>query len=85
MSFSITYWGQEKNYFKFRCPHAIDQVNCPLGIAACSSSNYGMVVKINSQTDLRRLPYRIDKVEVGRNFTINEPVWNVAILESKPI
>ncbi|WP_405175624.1 transposase [Paenibacillus sp. FSL H8-0261] len=60
MGFPMTYWGQEKAHLKFRCPHATGQVNCPLGMAACSSSNYGMVVKINSQTDLRRyaLPHR---------------------------
>lgn len=60
MGFPMTYWGQEKVYLKFRCPHTTGQVDCPLGMAACSSSNYGMVVKINSQTDLRRyaLPHR---------------------------
>ncbi|AIQ62783.1 transposase [Paenibacillus stellifer] len=60
MGFPMTYWGQEKVHLKFRCPHATGQVDCPLGMAACSSSNYGMVVKINSQTDLRRyaLPHR---------------------------
>lgn len=60
MGFPMTYWGQEKVHLKFRCPHATGQVDCPLGMAACSSSNYGMVVKINTQTDLRRyaLPHR---------------------------
>ncbi|WP_098743605.1 transposase [Paenibacillus sp. EZ-K15] len=60
MGFPMTYWGQEKAHLKFRCPHATGQVDCPLGMAACSSSNYGVVVKINSQTDLRRyaLPHR---------------------------
>lgn len=60
MGFPMTYWGKEKVHLKFRCPHATGQVNCPLGMAACSSSNYGMVVKINSQTDFRRyaLPHR---------------------------
>jgi hypothetical protein len=60
MGFPMTYWGQERASLKSRCPHATGQVDCPLGMAACSSSNYGMVVKINSQTDLRRyaLPHR---------------------------
>lgn len=45
-----------KTHLKSRCPHATDQV----GMTAYSSFNYGMVVKINSQTDLRRyaLPHR---------------------------
>jgi transposase, IS5 family len=81
MGFPMTYWGQEKAYLKFRCPHATGQEDCPLGMATCSSSNYGMVVKINSQADLRRYALRIGKAEAGRNFTINEPVWNAAILE----
>ncbi|WP_342435569.1 transposase [Paenibacillus sp. FSL L8-0436] len=60
MGFPMTYWGQEKADLKFRCPHATGHVNCPLGMAACSSSNYGMVVKVDSQKDLRRyaLPHR---------------------------
>lgn len=60
MGFPMTYWGQEKTHLKFRCPHATGHVNCPVGMAACSSSNYGMVVKVNSQIDLRRyaLPHR---------------------------
>jgi len=43
----MTYWGANKDQLKFRCPHATGKVDCPLGMAACSSSNYGMVVKIN--------------------------------------
>ncbi len=31
---------------KFRCPHATGHVTCPMGMAWCSSSNYGYVEKI---------------------------------------
>jgi IS5 family transposase len=31
---------------KFRCPHATGHVDCPMGMAWCSSSNYGYVEKI---------------------------------------
>lgn len=60
MGFPMTYWGQDKERLKFRCPHATGQVDCPLGMTACSSSNYGMVVKVSSRDDLRRyaLPHR---------------------------
>ncbi|MDK2821259.1 MAG: hypothetical protein PWP31_1224, partial [Clostridia bacterium] len=50
----MVYWGTDRNYLKFRCPHAVGKVNCPYGTAWCSSSNYGMVVKINTKDNLRR-------------------------------
>jgi len=63
MGYDMVYWGYEKNYLKFRCPHALGKVDCPNGMAWCSSSNYGMVVKINVNDDLRRfsLPHRGSK------------------------
>lgn len=54
MGYEMTYWGADQNCLKFRCPHATGKVDCPLGMAACSSSNYGMVVKIRPEEDLRR-------------------------------
>lgn len=59
----MTYWGANKDQLKFRCPHATGKVDYPLGMAACSSSNYGMVVKINVNKDLRRYsnPHRDSK------------------------
>ncbi|MEK4874077.1 transposase [Bacillus sp. FSL W8-0102] len=63
MGYEMTYWGANKDQLKFRCPHATGKVDCPLGMAACSSSNYGMVVKINVNKDLRRYsnPHRDSK------------------------
>jgi IS5 family transposase len=63
MGFAMTYWGADGNHLKFRCPHATGKVDCPLGMAACSSSNYGMVVKVDTQSDLRRYssPHRDTK------------------------
>ncbi|NPV27124.1 MAG: transposase [Firmicutes bacterium] len=63
MGYDMVYWGCEKNYLKFRCPHALGKVDCPNGMTWCSSSNYGMVVKINVKDDLRRfsLPHRGSK------------------------
>jgi transposase, IS5 family len=60
MGFPMTYWGQENERLKFRCPHATGKVECPLGMVACSTSNYGMVVKVDTQQDLRRyaIPHR---------------------------
>jgi hypothetical protein len=63
MGFAMTYWGADGNYLKFRCPHATGKVDCPLGMTACSSSNYGMVVKVDAKDDLRRYcsPHRDTK------------------------
>jgi len=46
--------GCGQTHLKFRCPHATGKVDCPLGMAACSSSNYGMVLKVRLDDDLRR-------------------------------
>jgi IS5 family transposase len=63
MGFAMTYWGAHGDQLKFPCPHATGKVQCPLGMAACSSSNYGMVVKIDIDEDLRRYcsPHRDTK------------------------
>jgi Transposase DDE domain/Transposase domain (DUF772) len=63
MGFAMTYWGADGDHLKFRCPHATGKIDCPLGMAACSSSNYGMVVKVDTRSDLRRYsaPHRDTK------------------------
>ncbi|MEK4059839.1 transposase [Paenibacillus sp. FSL H3-0321] len=73
MGFLMTYWGQEKERLKFRCPHAKGTVECPLGMATCSTSKYGMVVKVDTQPDFRRyaMPHRESRA--GRNSTTSEP------------
>lgn len=54
--FTMVYWGDSK----FRCPHVLGKVDCPFGSNWCSSSNYGLVVKINPKDDPRRfcIPHR---------------------------
>lgn len=54
MGYDMVYWGADSDRLKFRCPHAVGKVDCPLGIAACSDSNYGMVVKKSIAEDARR-------------------------------
>jgi IS5 family transposase len=60
MGFEMSYWGTDGERLKFRCPHAVGKVECPHGSSWCSSSNYGMVVKINVKDDVRRFcsPHR---------------------------
>ncbi|MFI2859287.1 hypothetical protein ACH6EH_19570 [Paenibacillus sp. JSM ZJ436] len=52
MDFPMTYWGADGDHLKFRCPYATRKVDCPLGKASCSASNYGMVVKVDTRSDL---------------------------------
>ncbi|GMA60233.1 hypothetical protein GCM10025859_06730 [Alicyclobacillus fastidiosus] len=54
MGYDMVYWGADGDRLKFHCPHAVGKVDCPLGIAACSDSNYGMVVKKSIAEDVRR-------------------------------
>ena len=63
MGYDMVYWGADGDRLKFRCPHVLGKVNCPLGTAACSDSNYGMVVKKNMAEDVRRYsnPHRNTK------------------------
>ena len=47
MGYPMVYWGSNKKIgeLKFRCPHVLAKVNCPMGSQWCSSSTYGHVVK----------------------------------------
>jgi len=60
MGYDMVYWGSDGDRLKFRCPHTLGKVDCPLGTAACSDSSYGMVVKKNIAEDVRRysIPHR---------------------------
>lgn len=60
MGYDMIYWGCDGKHLKFRCPHALGKRDCPYGTLWCSSSNYGMVVKVNAKDDLRRfsIPHR---------------------------
>lgn len=54
MGYDMVYWGADSDRLKFRCPHVVGKVDCPLGLSACSDSNYGMVVKKSIAEDVRR-------------------------------
>lgn len=63
MGYEMVYWGTDRKYLKFRCPHVLGKVDCPQGSKWCSSSNYGLVTKVNVNQDLRRfsMPHRDTK------------------------
>ncbi|WP_243239841.1 transposase [Sulfobacillus harzensis] len=48
MGYTLTLAGYDTttDTQKFRCPHATGHVDCPMGMAWCSGSNYGYVEKI---------------------------------------
>ncbi len=54
MGFDMVYWGKEKYYLNLRLPHVLGKADCMYGSAWCSDSNYGLVVKINVNDDIRR-------------------------------
>ena len=58
--FKMVYWGCEKNFNKFRCPHVMKKVDCPYGSAWCSDSNYGYVKKTRIKDNPRfiSIPHR---------------------------
>lgn len=62
MRYKMVYWGGNKKTgeLKFRCPHVMKKVDCPMGCAWCSPSNYGHVVKKKVKDDPRSfsIPHR---------------------------
>ena len=57
MGYSLTYWGKDGDYLKFRCPHATGKVTCPYGMMWCSTSDYGYCYKINYKKNNRLFCY----------------------------
>lgn len=57
MGYRMTYWGYDNGSIKFRCPHAMGKVNCPMGTSWCSSSSYGAVVKKKISDNPRYFTY----------------------------
>lgn len=55
--YKLVYWGKDKNYLKFRCPHAVGKCDCPHGMNWCSSSNYGYTLKLNYKENPRQHGY----------------------------
>ena len=55
--YKLAYWGKDKNYLKFRCPHALGKYDCPHGMNWCSSSNYGYTLKLNYKENPRQHGY----------------------------
>ena len=55
--YKLVYWGKDKNFLKFRCPHAVGKCDCPHGMNWCSSSNYGYTLKLNYKENPRQHGY----------------------------
>ncbi|WP_422487394.1 transposase [Gudongella sp. DL1XJH-153] len=51
--YELKYWGKDASYMKFRCPHMTGDVDCPFGSNWCSTSNYGLTLKLNYRKNPR--------------------------------
>jgi hypothetical protein len=52
----MIYWGRDGNYLKYRCPAAVEGRRCSCTLDNCTTSKYGMVLKIRIDEDPRRFP-----------------------------
>lgn len=68
MGYALTYWGKDRNYLKFRCPHATGKINCHYGTIWCSTSNYGYCHKINYKKNNRLFGYPHRSTEDWQNL-----------------
>jgi transposase len=53
----MTFWGRDGHYLKYRCPQKSGLLCCLVehkGISRCSTSDYGLVVKLDMRDDPRR-------------------------------
>lgn len=57
--FKLVYWGKDKHFMKFRCPHVLGKCDCPHGSNWCSSSDYGYTLKVNCKENPRQYGYPI--------------------------
>lgn len=57
--YKLAYWGRDKGYLKFRCPHAVGKCNCPFGMNWCSGSDYGYTLKLSIKANPRLHTYPI--------------------------
>jgi hypothetical protein len=53
---------------KFRCPHMTGDVNCPFGSNWCSSSNYGLTLKLNYRKNPRIHGYPLRNSKTWKNL-----------------
>lgn len=57
--FKLVYWGKDKHFMKFRCPHVLGKCDCSHGSNWCSSSDYGYTLKVNCKEKPRQYGYPI--------------------------
>jgi transposase, IS5 family len=53
----MMFWGRDGHYLKYRCPEKSGLLCCLVehrGTSRCSTSDYGMVIKLNMRDDPRR-------------------------------
>jgi hypothetical protein len=50
----MAYWGRDGEYLKWRCPAAVEKRKCACTLDNCTTSSYGMVLKVRIAEDPRR-------------------------------
>ena len=52
----MIYWGRDGRYLKYRCPATVAGRCCGCTLDNCTTSKYGMVLKVRIDEDPRRFP-----------------------------
>jgi transposase len=52
----MRYWGRDGDYLKWRCPAVVEGRACGCTLDNCTTSRYGMVLKVRIDEDPRRFP-----------------------------
>jgi hypothetical protein len=52
----MRYWGRDGDYLKWRCPAVVEGRACGCTLDNCTTSSYGMVLKVRIDEDPRRFP-----------------------------
>jgi transposase len=52
----MIYWGRDGGYLKYRCPAVVEGRSCGCTLDNCTTSKYGMVLKLRIEEDPRRFP-----------------------------
>ncbi len=79
--YKLVYLGKDKNYLKFRCPHAVSKCDCPHGMNWCSSSNYAYTLKLNYKENPRQHGYPLRSSDEWKDNIIKEHLLKDATVD----
>lgn len=77
----MLFWGRDGHFLKYRCPEKSGLMCClqeHAGTCHCSTSGYGLVIKLNMEDDPRRyLPVPRESKKFGRLYKLRSGVERV--------